>query len=128
LEDLGKEKLVVLIVDESVLITERLIGILEELENIQIILQAGSYGEAMEIIRELEPDVVLLDIYLPDKTGIELLKLVREEYPCIETAVITNYSNENYRNICKKLGAHHFFDKSKDFDLIPKMIMDKSNS
>lgn len=112
--------------DESVLITERLIGILEELENIQIILQAASYGEAIDIIREVEPDVVLLDIYLPDRTGLELLKLIREQYPSIETAVITNNSTENYRNICKKLGAHHFFDKSKDFDLIPKMILDKS--
>lgn len=123
---MGKEKFVVLIVDESVLITERLIGILEELENIQIILQAASYGEAIDIIREVEPDVVLLDIYLPDRTGLELLKLIREQYPYIETAVITNNSTENYRNICKKLGAHHFFDKSKDFDLIPKMILDKS--
>jgi DNA-binding NarL/FixJ family response regulator len=122
----SNEKLVVLIVDESVLIIERMIGMLEELENIQIILQAGSYAEAMEIIQELEPDVVLLDIYLPDKTGMELLKVIREKYQTIEVAVITNYASENYRNICKKLGAHHFFDKSKDFDMIPKMIFDKS--
>jgi len=118
----SNDKKVVLIVDESILIVERMIHLLEELEHIQVILHASSYNEAMDIIQEVEPDIVLLDIYLPDKLGFELLKRIREEYPSIEVSVVTNYVSDHYRTICLKIGAKDFFDKSKDFDLIPKRI------
>ncbi|MFI5156487.1 MAG: response regulator transcription factor [Chitinophagales bacterium] len=121
------EKLIILIVDESILFINRMIRILQDLNNVQIILQASSYSEAIELIEEIQPDLILMDIFLKDneKTGITLLKEIRANYSSIEVAVITNYADDFYRDNCKHLGAHHFFDKSNEFDLIPKMIQDK---
>ena len=121
------EKLIILIVDESLLFIDRMIRILQDLDNVQIILQANSHSDAIELIKEIQPDIVLMDIFLRDneKTGINLLKEIRANYPSIEVAVITNYADGFYRENCKHLGAHHFFDKTNEFDLIPKMIQDK---
>jgi DNA-binding NarL/FixJ family response regulator len=121
------EKLIILIVDESILFIDRMIRILQDLDNVQIILQANTHSEAIELIHEIQPDIVLMDIFLKDneKTGINLLKEIRRNYPSIQVAVITNYADGFYRENCKELGAHHFFDKSNEFDMIPKMIQDK---
>jgi DNA-binding NarL/FixJ family response regulator len=120
------ERLVILIVDDSELIIEKMIGMLQDLDNIRIIFQAASYAEAFTIVTEVEPDIVLMDIVLHDKTGADLLKFIQEKYQgSIETVVLTNHVGQHYRDICNRLGANHFLDKSNDFDLIPKMIRDK---
>jgi DNA-binding NarL/FixJ family response regulator len=120
------ERLVILIVDDSELIIEKMIGMIQDLDNIRIIFQAASYGEAFTIVTEVEPDIVLMDIVLHDKTGADLLKFIREKYQgSIETVVLTNHVGQHYRDICNRLGANYFLDKSSDFDLIPKMIRDK---
>jgi DNA-binding NarL/FixJ family response regulator len=122
-----KEKKIVLIVDDSILILERMIPMLEEVNNIQFVVHAANYNEAIELLKGLTPDMVLLDINLPDKSGIELLRKIKEEYKKIIVFMITNQANDYYKNICKKLGADNFFDKSKDFNLIPELISAEFN-
>ncbi len=71
----NEEKLVVLLVDASVLIMDKMIGVLQEVENIRIVFQANSYSEAVRIIEETEPDIILMDIFLGDKINFDLLKI-----------------------------------------------------
>jgi len=115
-------KKTVLIVDDSILIMERMIPIMEEIENISFVVHAATYQEGLEVLSRLTPDVVLLDINLPDKSGIELLRLIRERH--LETAVlmISNNADIYYRTVCKKLGASHFLDKSTDIDMLPAVL------
>ena len=74
-----KEKKIVLVVDDSILILERIIPLLEEVSNIQFVVHAANYNEAIALLERLMPDIVLLDINLPDKSGIELLRKIKEE-------------------------------------------------
>lgn len=117
-----KENKTVLIVDDSLLIMERMISILEEIGHISFVVHAGSYREAVEVLNTLNPDMVLLDINLPDKSGIELLRVIRERQMEVTILMITNHADDHYREICKKLGAGHFLDKSADIDLIPGVL------
>jgi DNA-binding NarL/FixJ family response regulator len=116
------EKKIVLIVDDSILILERMIPMLEEIATVQFVIHAGSYKEAIELLKGVTPDVALLDVQLPDKSGIELLRTIKSMYQEVAVYMISNHANEYYRKICKILGADHFFDKSKDFYLIPEAI------
>lgn len=116
------DKKTVLIVDDSILILERMIPIMEEIENISFVIHAASYQEGVEVLSRLTPDMVLLDINLPDKSGIELLRLIGERHLKTAVLMISNNADIYYRNICKKLGASHFLDKSTDIDLLPSVL------
>jgi DNA-binding NarL/FixJ family response regulator len=120
------EKRVILIIDNSPLWIERLISMLDGMNYIENILQAGSYSEALPLL-ELKPDVVFLDIHLPDRSGIELLKFIRKNHPEVITCVISNQVNETVRELCTELGADEFFDKSNDFNMVPGFIKNVTN-
>lgn len=118
--DAGKKT--ILIIDDSPLIVKRLTDLLNELPNIEWIKQAGNYDEGLQSIKDSNPDIVLLDINLPDKSGIDLLRFCREENIPLKIVIITNQANEFYRKLCIKLGADYFIDKSKDFEQITQVI------
>jgi DNA-binding NarL/FixJ family response regulator len=117
-----KEKRTVLIVDDSILILERMIPLIAEIENIAFVVHAASYKEAFDVLLRLTPDMVLLDINLPDKSGIELLRVIKERQMDVAVLMISNNTGSYYRDICKKLGAQYFLDKSTDIDLIPSVL------
>lgn len=116
------KKKMVLIIDDSYLIIERLTDMLRELEAIGDITHALSGMDAMEILESRTPDVILLDINLPDTNGVELLRIIKEKYPGIIIIMLTNQANDYYRQLCMKMGADYFADKSEDFELIPGII------
>jgi DNA-binding NarL/FixJ family response regulator len=117
-----KEKRTVLIVDDSILILERMIPLIAQIENISFVVHAASYKEAFEVLFRLTPDMVLLDINLPDKSGIELLRVIKERQMDAAVFMISNNTGSYYRDICEKLGAQYFLDKSTDIDLIPIVL------
>jgi DNA-binding NarL/FixJ family response regulator len=112
----------ILVVDDSAVWIKRLTHILKELKNVGDIAYAASYQEAIEKIQVSKPDIVLLDISLPDRNGIDLIKIFREAFPEIVLVMVTNYADEFYRNLSKKLGADHFIDKSNEFEQIAAII------
>ncbi len=122
IEIMKKEKRTVLIVDDSILILERMIPLMEEIENISFVIHAATYKEGLEVLSRLTPDMILLDINLPDKSGIELLRFIQEQHMEVAVLMISNNAGPYYRDICKKLGARYFLDKSTDIDLIPSVL------
>jgi two-component system chemotaxis response regulator CheY len=112
----------ILIVDDSLLISERLQAMLKGLENIGSVGCAGDYPSALQLLMATPPDIVLLDINLPGRSGLDLLRHIKGNYPSIIVVMLTNQSGDFYRNICKKLGADHFIDKSKEFEEVPIIV------
>lgn len=112
----------VLVVDDYALIVDRLVAILKELEDVYLTLSATSHAEALPILEKQRPDVVLLDIHLPGRSGIDLLRLIKKDYPCIKVIMISNEQNPTYKSLCQQIGAEHFIDKSNDFEMIPALI------
>ena len=112
----------ILIVDDSVLIVQRIRGILKDVKNVGQIFSAGSYNDAVKILTEEKPGIVLLDIQLPGKNGLELLRVITKDHPGIKVVMISNHTSEYYQRLCRKTGAAGFIDKSKDFDLIPGIL------
>ena len=113
---------VVLVVEDSLLIIERILRLLSEASGIKMVIHAANYAESQKMINEIDADIILLDLNLPDKSGIELLKEIKTNHPEIKVIVLTNHASDNYRQICTSMGADHFFDKSSDFDKIPGTI------
>ena len=118
----------VLIVDDNAGFTERMVEMLESIDNIGEIHVASNYDEGYRLFFEQKPGLVLLDINLPDgKNGIHLLKVIRQsEWEC-NVIMVTNHSSDHYRQQCHDLGAKHFLDKSNDFGLVPNIISEQLN-
>lgn len=117
-----KSKLVILIVDDNKRFVERMIGLLDDVSNISYINVASDYEEARKILERERPDLVLLDINLPGKSGIELLRRIKESSWNCEVIMITNHADDYYRQQCNNLGASHFLDKSSDFGMVPGIV------
>jgi DNA-binding NarL/FixJ family response regulator len=112
----------ILIVDDSPLITVRLQAMLRELENISSVECTGDYPSSLQLFTTTPPDIVLLDINLPGRSGLDLLRYLKSNYPATIVIMLTNQSGDFYQNICKKLGADYFIDKSKDFEDLPLIV------
>jgi DNA-binding NarL/FixJ family response regulator len=117
----------VLIVDDSNQVRERLIDLLSECPGILIAGQAGNGKEALAAVNELKPDVVILDIRLPGKSGIQLLKEIKAAHPQTMVIMLTNYDFEPYRNQCMQLGADYFFNKTLEFEKVITVLTDKAS-
>jgi len=111
-----KKKLKVFIADDSAFIRERLPDMLSGLSAVEVIGQAEDGIEAVNSVRALNPDVVILDIRMPGKSGIEVLKELKQDKPNLIVIMLTNYPYPQYKKKCLGLGADFFFDKSTDFD------------
>ena len=110
-------KFTVLVVDDSVMFRQRVICLLND-RNLNPVLQACNYDEAVNWLHQKEVHLAMLDISMPGKNGIELLKLIRSRYPGTKVWMVSNHADEHYKQICLSTGADYFFDKSFDFEEI----------
>lgn len=112
----------VLIVDDVPQILDRLENLLKEAETVHSVAKATSFSEALLLLNENIFDIVLLDIHLTDKNGIELLGFIKKRFPPVSVLMLTNQTGRHYRKLCMELGATYFIDKSKEFERIPDLI------
>ncbi|HVS02497.1 MAG TPA: response regulator [Thermoanaerobaculia bacterium] len=85
---------------------------------------AGTAAEAMVEARRLRPDLLLLDIGLPDMDGLDLLQRLREEGVLTECRVlaVTGSIDDATRERCRDVGCHAFYPKPVDIDLILSVL------
>jgi DNA-binding NarL/FixJ family response regulator len=116
----------VFLVDDSPQVIDFLKEMLAALPGIEVAGHAHDVSTALRSIRTASPDVVLLDLHLPDGSGMEVLKTIKKEMPATIVIVLTNYAFPQYKQKCLEMGAHAFLDKSTDFTKIPRLISDVS--
>jgi len=115
----------VFVVEDSVLMRDRLAAMLaEQLPGVEIVGQADSPALAIESIRSLRPDVVILDLRLPNGSGLDVLRAIKEEGLGPGVIVLTNYPYRQYREKCAAAGADFFLDKSNEFDRVPSACVE----
>ncbi|MBA4379401.1 MAG: hypothetical protein C0393_01710 [Anaerolinea sp.] len=102
-----------------------LLKTLLSMEGFQVITLAGATSDILEIIRREKPAIVLMDIFLGDKNGIEILRKLREMPDLTKMKVIMS-SGMNLRDECLAAGANDFLLKPYMPDDLLKML--KSNS
>lgn len=112
----------VLIVDDSRLVRERLVELLEGVADVDIVGQAASVAEGITAVADLHPDFVLLDLKMADGDGMAVLDAAKHlAHPPI-VAMLTNYPLPQFRKRCLAAGADFFWDKSRDFGRIPAAL------
>jgi DNA-binding NarL/FixJ family response regulator len=110
------------IVEDSLLIQNRLVRFIEELPDISIVGISPDIASAYEKILDTHADTMILDIQLSDGNGLALLKKIKTMHPEIRVVVLTNHSSEANRMQALRAGADSFLDKSTDFEQIPGVL------
>ena len=118
----ANSKITVFLADDSPVVRQRLVTILDELAEIEMVGQAANVGESIGAIRLINPDVVILDIHMPGGSGLDVLQAVKQDQPTPMVIVLTNYPYPVYRQKCMQAGADYFLDKSTEFDQLPALF------
>ncbi|HZU66579.1 MAG TPA: response regulator transcription factor [Ktedonobacteraceae bacterium] len=107
-----------LIIDDHEMVREGLKAILTSEPDFEIVGDAASAEQGVELVERLSPDVILLDIRLPDRSGIEVCRIVSERYPQSAVIILTTFTDEKLVAECIQAGARGFIVKDIErFDL-----------
>ncbi|MGM7700450.1 response regulator [Pseudalkalibacillus sp. Hm43] len=101
----------VMLVDDHAVLRDGLSNIFEMEDDINVVGEAVSGNEALESIEGMNPDVVLLDINLPDKNGVELTAILKRDYPEIKVLILTMHSMDEYFMAAIREGADGYLLK-----------------
>ena len=115
-------KLNILVVDDHAIVREGLKSILAKAENLTVIGEAGNAPDAMALLRKNPCDLVLLDLSLPGKTGVDLLKMIHDELPKVRVLVLSTYPEDQYAVRVLKLGASGYLTKESAPELLIQAI------
>lgn len=102
----------VLLADDHAMVRQGIRDFLEEDPEIRVIAQAGNGREALQLIRAHAPDVAVLDIRMPEMTGIELTRQLKAEHPAVRVLILTAYDDEPYIFALLRAGADGYVLKT----------------
>jgi DNA-binding NarL/FixJ family response regulator len=114
----------VFVVEDSAVVRERLLEMLREIEDVEVVGEAETYDAAVRGILDTRPDVAVLDVKLADDggNGIDVLTTVRKGLPEIRAIVLSNYATPQHMKASADAGAEYFLDKSADFERITEIL------
>jgi NarL family two-component system response regulator LiaR len=95
----------VLIADDHTVVRGGLVALLEDVEGIEVVAEAADGQEAILKTRAIKPDVILMDLAMPRKTGIEAIEEIKNENPNARIVVLTSYSDDDKVFAAIKAGA-----------------------
>jgi DNA-binding NarL/FixJ family response regulator len=101
----------VLVVDDHPVVRKGIIHILEEDPGVESCAEAGSAAELMRRVSEGRWDVVVLDINLPDRSGLDVLKDLKAAFPRLPVLVLSVYPEDQYAVMALKAGASGYLSK-----------------
>ncbi|MFA6040213.1 MAG: response regulator transcription factor [Methylophilus sp.] len=110
------KKIRVIIVDDHAILRSGIKQILLATDNIEVVAEAENADEAIKFSREIDADVMLLDISLPDRSGMEALKCIKRNSPSMAVLMLSMYMEEQYAVRALKSGASGYLCKHSASD------------
>ena len=91
----GSPPLTLLVVDDHEVVRQGLVALLDRRAGFQVVAEAGTAAEALEQARRFQPNLVVMDVRLPDGSGIEACREIRSELPDTRVVMLTSYPDED---------------------------------
>src|SRR5687767_7418603 len=93
-EETGQRQHRLLVVDDHEVVRQGLVAMLDRKPGFQVVAEAGTVAESIEMARKFRPDLVVMDVRLPDGSGIEACREIRAELPDTKVIMLTSYPDE----------------------------------
>jgi NarL family two-component system response regulator LiaR len=103
-----------LIVDDHELVRESTQLMLEGEPDLEVVGEAVDGRHALELCRQLHPDLVLMDVRMPEMDGLRATRAIKEEMPSISILLVSAYDSEDYRREARSAGAAGYVLKDAD--------------
>lgn len=114
----------VAIADDHKIFRKGVILSLRPFTNLKFVLEADNGEELLQGIAVAEPDVILMDLRMPQKDGIETTKILSKQYPHIHVIVLSMYEDENFVYHLMENGAHGYLLKNAEPQEIRRAVME----
>lgn len=113
-----------IIVDDSELVRLGLRTLLEAAESIEVVGEAGTVAQAVAVAEALKPDLVMLDLRLPDGTGFDACREILRRLPGTRVLTLTSVSDEDHVDEAIRAGSHGYFLKEVHGDALIQAVRD----
>ncbi|MDG4859823.1 response regulator transcription factor [Streptomyces sp. T-3] len=120
-EDAGRAARVV-VADDQTVVREGIVMILGLLPGIEVVGSAGDGNEAVQLVAELAPDVVLMDLRMPRCDGVAATRRIRSEHPGTQVVVLTTYADDDSLFPALQAGARGYLTKDAGGDEIVRAV------
>ncbi|MFI6084744.1 response regulator [Streptomyces sp. NPDC051217] len=114
----------VIVVDDQAVVREGIVMLLGLMPGIDVVGAAKDGLEAVTLVGELAPDVVLMDLRMPRCDGVEATRRIRERYPMTQVVVLTTYDDDDSLFPALRAGARGYLTKDAGGDEIVKAVQD----
>lgn len=102
-----------IVVDDHAIVRRGIVQVLSEHPDVQIVAEAHDYASLrVELKKHGEPDVLVMDVGLPGKNGIEILKALREDHPRLKVLMVSMYPEDQYAVRAFRAGAFGYLNKA----------------
>lgn len=95
----------ILIADDHTLVRAGFRSLLEKLDGCEVVAETGDGREALRLVGQLQPDVVLMDVKMPGLNGLEATARISRDYPTVRVVILSMYTNEEYVLQALRAGA-----------------------
>ncbi|UUZ89502.1 response regulator transcription factor [Paenibacillus sp. P25] len=112
----------VIIVDDHPLIAQATKELMKRLEGVEVAGVAANGAQCLELIEEVEPDIVLLDFHLPDRSGDELAAVIKNSHPDVQIIIFTGIDVTDLYNHFIQIGVSGILSKESDGEVIKLMV------
>jgi DNA-binding NarL/FixJ family response regulator len=112
----------VLVVDDQTVVRDGLVLLLGLLPGLEVVGSAGDGEEAVRLVAENHPDVVLMDLRMPRVDGVEATRRIKAEHPSVQIVVLTTFSDDESVFAALQAGARGYLTKDAGADEIARAI------
>ena len=115
-------KIKVLLVDDHTVVLKGLAFFLSTQEDLELVGEANNGKEALVKVGETTPDVILMDLYMPEMDGVEATAYIKKEYPNVKVIVLTSFSDQAHVLPALRAGASGYILKDVEPDQLVEAI------
>jgi DNA-binding NarL/FixJ family response regulator len=112
----------VVLCDDHAMVRRGIRDTLADAVDIQVTGESGSYAEVRETLRRVDCDVLILDLNLPDRSGLEVLSSLKDSALAIRVLVVSMFAEDQYAIRCLRAGAHGYLNKAGDPDALIQAV------
>jgi len=112
----------VVLADDHPVVRQGIRDMIEEAGDIQVVAEAADGEEALAMVAAHRPDVVVLDVRMPKRSGVEVTRRVAEQYPGVRVLILTAYDDDPYVYALLKAGAAGYILKTADSDDLVRAV------